>query len=293
MIRDFVYLKAKTVKEALDLLKEFKENNKIICGGQSLLILMRQGLVAPANLIDIKSIEELSYINFKPKIGLKIGAATTHSEIEKSSIIKKHYSVLIDMEKNLASNQTRNWGTIGGNLAHADPAGDPGPVLIALNATVKMANKERERTIPLEEFFIDYFETVLEDGELLLEVQLPVVPPKTATVYEKFNIIKNDQGIVSVAASITLDEKGSSCRDVRIVLGAAASIPIRAKKAEKLLIGQKLNNGLLEKIGKKASEEADPVADIHASEEYRRYLVEALTKRMVRKAWEQAKTQAR
>ena len=293
MIRDFIYSKATTVKEALDLLDKFKENYKIICGGQSLLILMRQGLVAPANLIDIKSIEELVYINYKPEAGLKIGAATTHTEIEKSSIIKKFYPVLIDMEMNLASVQTRNWGTIGGNLAHADPAGDPGPVLIALNATVKMADKEKERTIPLEEFFIDYFETALEDGELLLEVQLPVVPPKTATVYEKFNIIKNDQGIVSIAASITLDQKSSICRDARIVLGAAASIPIRAKKAEKLLIGQKLNNGLLEKIGKKASEEADPVADIHATEEYRRHLVEALTKRMVRKAWEQVKTQAR
>lgn len=293
MIRDFIYLKAKTVKEALDLLEEHKENYKIICGGQSLLILMRQGLVAPANLIDIKSIEELSYINFKPKVGLKIGATTTHSKIEKSSPVKKHYPVLVNMEKNLASVQTRNWGTIGGNLAHGDPAGDPGPVFIALNATVKMANRERERSIPLEEFFIDYFETALEDGELLLEVQLPVAPPRTATIYEKFNIIKNDQGIVSVAVSITMDEKASSCRDARIVLGAAASIPIRAKKAEKLLIGQKLDDSLLEKIGKKAFEEADPVADIHATEEYRRHLVEALTKRIVRKAWEQAKTQAR
>jgi carbon-monoxide dehydrogenase medium subunit len=196
------------------------------------------------------------------------------------------------MEENLASVQTRNWGTIGGNLAHGDPAGDPGPVFIAMNATVKMANKERERTMPIEEFFIDYFETSLEEGELLLEIQLPVAPPKTATVYEKFNIIKNDQGIVSVAASLTVDDGGSSCRDARIVLGAAAAIPVRAKKAEQILIGKKLDEGLLEKIGKKASEEADPVADIHATEEYRRHLVKALTKKMVRKAWEQAITLA-
>jgi carbon-monoxide dehydrogenase medium subunit len=270
MIQDFVYSRAKTVKEALDLIEKHKDDCKIVCGGQSLLILMRQGLVAPANLIDIKGIDELKYIKFQPKEGLKIGAGTTHSEIQKSSQIKKHYPLLIEMEENLASVQTRNWGTIGGNLSHADPAGDPGPVFIALNAMVKVANKERERAIPLEEFFIDYFETALEEGELLLEVQLPVVPPKTATVYEKFNIIKNDQGIVSVA-----------------------STPIRARKAEKLLIGQRLDDGLLEKIGKKASEEADPVADIHASEEYRRYLVKALTKRMVKKAWERAKIIAR
>jgi len=290
MIRDFVYSRAKTIKEALDLLEKHKDDYKIICGGQSLLILMRQGLVAPENLIDIKGVEELSYINFKPKEGLKIGATTTHREVEKSSITKKHYPVLVDMEENLASVQTRNWGTIGGNLAHGDPAGDPGPVFIALNAIVKMANMEKERILPLEEFFVDFFETALEEGELLLEVQLPAIPPKTAIMYEKFNIIKNDQGIVSVAASLTVDDGGSSCKDARIVLGAAAATPIRAKKAEQILIGKKLDEGLLEKIGKKASEEADPVADIHATEEYRRHLVKALTKKMVRKAWEQAIT---
>ena len=287
MIRDFAYFKTNTVKEALDLLDQYKEDYKIICGGQSLLILMRQGLVAPENLIDIKNVKELSYIGFVPQEGLTIGAATTHSEIEKSDLIKKHYNVLIDMENNLASNQTRNWGTFGGNLAHADPSGDPGPVLIALNATIKMANKQRERTMLLEEFFIDYFETVLEEGELLLSVQIPITPPRTAIVYEKFNIIKNDQGIVSVAVSITLDEAAESCRDVRIVLGAAASIPMRVKAAEQILLGKKLNNRLLDQIGDKASDEADPVTDIHATEAYRRSLVKVLTKKIVKKAWKQ------
>lgn len=290
MIRDFVYLRAKTVQEALDLLEKHKNDYKIICGGQSLLILMRQGLVAPENLIDIKGIKDLSYISFDKKEGLKIGATTTHCEIENSPLIKKNYPVLVDMEENLASIQTRNWGTIGGNLAHGDPAGDPGTLFIALNGLVKVANKEKERTLPLEEFFVDYFETVLEEGELLLEVQLPVIPPKTAVVYEKFNIIKNDQGIVSVAASITLDNGGVNCKDTRIVLGAAAPGPIRAKEAEKVIIGKKLNDRLLEQAGQKASEEADPVTDIHATETYRRYLVKALTKRMVKKAWEQART---
>ena len=287
MIRDFAYFKTNTVKEALDLLDQYKEDYKIICGGQSLLILMRQGLVAPENLIDIKNVKELSYIDFVPQEGLTIGAATTHSEIGKSDLIKKHCDVLIDMESNLASNQTRNWGTLGGNLAHADPSGDPGPVLIALNATIKMANKQRERTMLLEEFFIDYFETVLEEGELLLSVQIPITPPRTAIVYEKFNIIKNDQGIVSVAVSITLDEAAESCRDVRIVLGAAASIPMRVKAAEQILLGKKLNNRLLDQIGDKASDEADPVTDIHATEAYRRSLVKVLTKKIVKKAWKQ------
>ena len=292
MIHNFIYLRPKTVKEALDFLDQHKDDCKIICGGQSLLILMRQGLVTPEYLIDIKQVEELNYINFDPKKGLKIGAAATHRAIETSSVIKEHFPVLVDMEENLASIQTRNWGTIGGNLVHGDPAGCPAPVLIALNATVTLANKERERSMPLEAFTLDYFETALEEGELLQEIQVPVMPPKTAAVYEKFNLIKNDMAIVSVAASITLEEDGVGCRDARIVLGGAASIPYRAKEAEKLIVGEKLDKALLRRLGEKVSEEAEPVDDIHASEGYRRHLVTALTKKMVERAWKQAMTLA-
>ena len=292
MIRDFKYYRGSSLKETLELLDRHKDDHKIICGGQSLLILMRQALVVPENLIDIKNLKELSYIDFTSKEGLKIGATTTHREIENSPLIKKHCPILVEMEKNLASIQTRNWGTIGGNLAHGDPAGDPGTVLIALNATVRIAKKEKERKMPLEDFFVDYFETALEEGELLFEVRIPIAPPQTATVYEKFNIIKNDQGIVSVAISVTLDEAGISCRDVRIVLGAAASKPLRARQAEQLLIGNPLDDILLDEIGQKAFEEADPVTDIHATEAYRRQLVSVLTKKLVKKAWAQAGSSA-
>jgi len=289
MIHNFNYRRATSVKETLSLLEKFKEDYKIICGGQSLLILMRQGLVAPENLIDIKSVKEMSYIDYDPKNGLKIGAAITHREIEKSPLIKKYFPVLAEMEKNLASIQTRNWGTIGGNLAHGDPAGDPGPILIASNTTVKLASLERERILPLEDFFIDIFETALEEGELLIEIQVPILLKKTAMAYEKFNIIKNQQGIVSVAASVTMAEDGAGCKDARIVLGAAAATPLRAKEAEQMLIGKKIDTKLLASVGKKASEESDPVSDIHATETYRRFLVKDLTIKVTRKAWEQAK----
>ncbi len=293
MIRDFIYAKATTLKDALHLIDQHKEDYKIICGGQSLLILMRQGLVAPEYLIDIKNVGELDYIKFDEKEGLRIGATTTHRTIELSPLVKEKYPVLVEMEENLASVQTRNWGTIGGNLCHGDPAGDPGPVFMALNGSVKIASKQKTRILPLDELFIDYFETALQEGELLCEVQLPPIPPHTAVAYEKFNIIKNDQGIVSVAAAITLKNDGPGCKDARIVLGAAAPAPMRAKEAEKMLIGKEINPDLLEKVAEKASEEADPVADIHASEEYRRHLVSALTKKIVKKAWDQAKTLAK
>jgi carbon-monoxide dehydrogenase medium subunit len=289
MIHNFNYHRAITLKEALNQVEKSKEDYKIICGGQSLLILMRQGLVAPENLIDIKGVKEMNSIDYDPKDGLKIGATTTHREIEKSPLIKKYYPMLEEMEENLASVQTRNWGTIGGNLAHGDPSSDPAPILIAMNATVKIASQERERSLPLEDFFVDIFETALEEDELLTEIQVPIFPKKTAIVYEKFNIIKNHQGIVSVAVSITLAENGSECIDARIVLGAAAATPLRVKEAEGMLIGKKIDTKLLEGVGKKASEECDPVSDIHATETYRRALVKTLTIKITKKAWEQAK----
>jgi carbon-monoxide dehydrogenase medium subunit len=289
MIHPFHYHRASTKKEAFILMDKYQDDYKIICGGQSLLILMRQGLVAPENLIDIKRLKEMSYIHYDPKNGLTIGATTTHREIEKSPLIRKYFSVLEEAEKNIASIQTRNWGTIGGNLAHGDPAGDPAPILIAANATVKMASVEKERSLPLEDFTCDIFETVLEEGELLTEIQVPVFPKKTSLAYEKFSIIKNQQGIVSVAAWITMAENNTECKDARIVLGAAASIPFRAKEAEQMLIGEKIDNKLLSRVGKKASEECDPVGDIYATETYRRLLVKVLTEKTAQKAWEQAK----
>ena len=288
MIHDFMHLQPGSVKEALAMLAEHKDDCKVICGGQSLLIVMRQGLVQTEYLIDIKRLNELNYIKYDDKGGLKIGATTTHRAIEKSDVIAKKYPVLVDMEHKLASIQVRNWGTIGGNLAHADAAGDPAPVLTALKATVKVGNAKGERTIPLEEFYTDLFETAMEPGELVLEVQVPAPAPKTATAYQKFNLLESDQGIVAVAVSITLDA-GDTCKEARIVLGNAAPTSIRAKKAEAVLVGKKLTDALFEKAGEAASQECEPVGDIHASEEYRRHLIGVLTRRMAKTAFEQAK----
>jgi aerobic carbon-monoxide dehydrogenase medium subunit len=288
MIHDFTYLRPSNVKEAFAMLAEHQDDCKVICGGQSLLIVMRQGLVVTDYLIDLKKVDELNYITYDDKAGLKIGATTIHRAIEKSDVIAKKYPVLVDMEEKLASIQVRNWGTIGGNLAHADAAGDPAPVLIALDATIKVGGAKGERTMPLEEFYTDLFETALEPGEIVLEVCAPPVAPKTATTYKKFNLLESDQGIVSVAVTISLDADGT-CKVARIVLGNAASTTLRAKNAEALLVGRKLDDALFEKAGEAASAEAEPVGDIHASEDYRRHLIKVLTRRMAKAAWEQAK----
>jgi carbon-monoxide dehydrogenase medium subunit len=207
MIHDFNYLKPGTLKEALAMYAEH-EDCKVICGGQSLLIMMRQGMIAPEYLLDIKHIKELDYIQFDKKDGLKIGATTIHRSIEKSDVVKKNYPALVAMENKLASIQVRNWGTVGGNLAHADPAGDPAPVLIALKANIKVGSAKGDRTMPLEDFFVNYFETALDEGELVLEVQVPLAEPKTGAAYQKFNLLESDMGIIGVAASVTLNGNG-------------------------------------------------------------------------------------
>ncbi len=288
MIKDFEYFTPKTLKEALALLAKYGDDCKVICGGQSLLILMRQGLVAPKYLIDIKGVSELSYIK-DDKGGLKIGATTTHRTIEKSAVIKEKYPVLGEMETRLASIQTRNWGTIGGNICHADPAGDPVPVLIALKATLTMASTKGERNMPVEDFSLDYFEVALEPSELLTEIQIPAPLPRTGTAYTKFNIIESDLATVSVAVSITLGAGDGVCQDVRIVLGAAAPTAMRAKQAEAVLKGKKITDALLKEAGEIASTEADPISDIQASEEYRRELVKILVGRVGKEALARAK----
>jgi len=289
MIKDFKYFAPKTVEEALTLLTKYKENCKIIAGGQSMLILMKQGLIAPKYLIDIKGITTLDYVNYDKNEGLRIGSLTTHRTIETSPTIRNGFSVLAEMERNLASVETRNWGTIGGNLCHADPAGDPAPVLIALEGKLKMVGPNGERTMAVEDFFKDYFETALQADEILTEIQVPNPPPRTGTVYRKFSLLEGDYALVSAAVSITLGSKDDTCSDARIVLGAAAPVPMRAERAEKVLIGKELKDTLLQEAGKAASEEARPIADMHASEEYRRELVGVLVKRVAGEAWERAK----
>jgi len=281
IIFDLEYLAPKTLEEALTMFSQYdEEERKVIAGGQSLLIILRQRLITPKYLIDIKGISELDYIKFDEKEGLKIGALTTHRSVEKSPVIQKEFSVLAEMEGNIANVETRNWGTIGGDIAHCDPCADPIPVLIALNARLKMNGLNGERIVDAEDFAVDFYETVLQHDELFTEIQVPILPPNTGVKYTKFNQIAGDLALASVAMSITLDKDKKTCSDVRIALGGVAPAPMRAKNAEAILKGKKITDALLTEAGQAASEEASPTADIQASEEYRRDLVKVLVKRV-------------
>jgi carbon-monoxide dehydrogenase medium subunit len=290
IIFDFEYFNPKTLEEALKLLAKYGEEEcKVIAGGQSLTILLKQRLLTPQYLIDIKNVSGMDYIKFDEKEGLKIGALATHRAIEKSPVIISKFGILSEMEENLSSVETRNWGTIGGNVAHGDTAGDPVPTLIALNAKVKMASAKGERVIELEDFTTDYFETELGHDELLTEIQVPVMPPHTGAKYTKFSQITGDHATASVGMLITLDNDKATCKDVRIALGAVSPAPMRAKKAEEILKGKKIDEALLAKAGQVASEECRPESDAEVSAEYKRELVKVLVKRVGGEALERAK----
>jgi len=288
-MRDFEYLPTKTIKEACSLISQYKEEGKILAGGQSLITLLRQKLINPSYLIDIKGVTELDYLTFDEKKGLRMGALTTHRAIEKSPLIRSKYQVLSEMEKSVASVQTRNWGTIGGNLCSADPIGDPAPSLIALNAKIKIVSSRDGKTIPLEGFFTDYFTTILEPDEILTEIHLPPPVAHTGVVYMKFSTIEAGIKIVSTSTSIILDSDKQTCKDARIVMSAVAPVPFNARKAGELLIGKKINDDLIAEAAQLASEETNPTADVHASAEFRREIAKVLVRRAVKEAFEKAK----
>jgi carbon-monoxide dehydrogenase medium subunit len=288
-MKDFEYIAPKTVRETLPLLSQYQKEAKIMAGGQSMLVLMRQGLLAPEYVIDIKALSELNYIDYDERKGLRIGALTTHRDIEKSPVIMKYFKVLSEMERSLATIQTRNWGTIGGNLCHGDPAGDPAPVFIALNAKLKLIGQGQERIIEMERFSKDMLEVDLEPSEMLSEIQITNPKPHTGIAHEKLMVMQGDAGIVGAAVSITLKSGNGICEDARIALSNAASIPLRAKEAEKRLIGKTITLPLLDEVGQVASQEAEPPADVHGSTEYRKEMIKVFVRRAAIRALERAK----
>ncbi len=289
MIADFEYFAPKTVAKALSLLSQYKEEAKIIAGGQSMLVIMKQGLLTPEYLIDIKGLAALDYIKYDEGKGLRIGALSVHRAVEKSPLVQKHFGVLSEMERNLATIQTRNWGTIGGNLCHGDPAGDVAPVLIALKAKLKLASAKRERTIEVEEFSKDYLEVALGPAEMLTEIQVPAPPPHTGVACDKLMVMKGDMGIVGAAVSITLSPGNGVCQDARIALSNCAAIPLRVKEAEKRLIGKVISDALLAEAGEVAATEVSPVSDVHGSAEYKREMTKVFVRRVAAKALERAR----
>ncbi len=286
----FEYMPAKTVKEACDLISQYGEEAKILGGGQSLVVLMKQDFVSPSYIIDIKDISDLDYIRYDEKDGLRIGALTTHRSLETSALVQDKFFMLAEMEHTLASVAVRNWGTLGGNLAHADPASDLAPTLMALGAEVTVTGANAERVISLDDFFIGYFETALRPDELLTEIHVPN-SGQGGGIYSKFALRATDLAVVSVATHLIFDpDNPDLCKNVRIVMGSVGPTPLRAKRGEDLLKGQTIDDTLIEEAARLAAEDAQPTTDINGSEQYKREIVHVLVRRSIKEAAARAST---
>jgi len=287
----FKYLPAKTVNEACDFLSQYGEEAKLLGGGQSLVNLMKENLVNPAYIIDIKGLTDLDYIRYDKKDGLRIGALATHRAVETSDIVKENFPMLAEMERTLASAAVRNWGTVGGSLAHADPASDLAATLLALGAQVTLTRTAGERVVSLDDFLIDYFETALQPDELLTEIHVPNSGWGKGFYY-KFAQRATDLAVVSVAVCLMLDHDDQNlCKNIRIGMGSVGPTSLRSRRGEDLLKGQAITDTLIDEAARVSAEDAQPTTDINGSEEYKRELVRVLVARSIKEAVNRASTQ--
>jgi carbon-monoxide dehydrogenase medium subunit len=286
----FNHFKPKTIEETCSLLRQYNGSATVVAGGTDLVVRMKRRDVTPDILIDISYIPGLNKIEYNQVSGLKIGPICTHSDLKFSPDIREKFGILAQAAHTVGSVQVRNLGTIGGNLCHASPASDLAPALIALNARVKISGLQGTALLDLENFFEGTGKTVLKSDEILAGVEVPKPSPHSAGVYLKQGPRKAmDIAVVSVAVVVCLAEKGSKCDYVRIALGAVAPTPIRTRRAEDFLRGEVIDDDLVRQAAKVASEEAKPVSDLRGSAEFRKTIIEILTKQTITEAIEQAK----
>lgn len=290
-MRNFGYFEPGTISEACSLLSRYGSSCKILAGGTDLLVRMKQGTLAPKYVVNIKKIPGLDTIGTGTNGELRIGALTLIHALERTLATDERFDAIGQAAFLLGSPQIRNVATVGGNLCNAAPSADMAPPLIALRATVEIAGAKGSRALPLEDFFAGPGSTVLNSSEMLTQISVPKPAPNSGVSYKKIGRIKLvDLAVVGVAARVCLnqDQGDSLCESVRIVLGAVAPTPMRAKRAEAILTGKTIDDALIEKVSQTSSEEAKPISDVRGSDKYRRQMVKVLTARAIRNALEKA-----
>ena len=286
----FDYFAPGTLDEALALLAEHGDEAKPLAGGQSLIPAMNFRLARPRVLVDLNRVGALSYIRAE-KSGLEIGAMTRQRAVERSDVVARAAPLLTEAMPAIAHPQIRNRGTVGGSIAHADPSAELPAVALALDARFRARSATGERTIVAADFFKGMLETALEPGELLVEIALPPLRPRTGTAFLEVARRHGDYALVGVAAVVTLDATGR-CQAARIALLSVGDGPVLAVEAGKTLVGQKRSDELLRAAADAAAKrDVDPPSDIHASAAYRRRLVDVLTRRALARAFERAEIQ--
>lgn len=282
-MRHFEYIKVKTLEEAIHLLAEYGERAHLLAGGTDVLVKLKQRQMAPEVLIDIKGISDLRGIEYQDGKGVKIGPLTTIREIERSPLVQKHLPVLSHAASLLGSVQIRHRATIGGNLCNALPSADIGAYLIGMGARVVAVSLSGKRTLLVEELFMGSGRNSLRPDEVVSVIEIPAWPQYMGGAYIKHAVKKAvDVAIVCVAAVVVTDPLKKFFKEARIVLGAVGSVPIRPKGAEEYLRGRPIEDGVIERVGELASEEARP----RSSVEYKTEMVKVLTRRAIKQALE-------
>lgn len=282
---EFEYHAPTSLDEAIALLTEHGDDAKILAGGQSLIPAMRFRLAAPETLIDINGIDGMSYIR-EDNGHLAIGAMTTETDLEDSDIVSKDFDMLADAALVIADPVVRNKATIGGNLAHSDPANDHPAVMLAYGAEIIAMGPAGTRVIPIDDFFIGLFENSMTDDEIMTEIRVPRPAAGSGGAYIKIERKVGDYAISAVGVQLTMD--GNKVASARVGLTNVSPVPMRSPGAEAALIGNELTDEVLEAAGKAAAADCDPSADLRGTVDYKRDLTRILVKRAAKKAAERA-----
>ena len=274
-MRKFEYLKPDSIKETISILSQYGGKAKILNGGTDLIVEIRDKIIQPEYVVDIKAIPQLNKITYSEQDGLHIGATVTLNEISNSKVVQRNYPILAEACKTVGSYQVRNRATLVGNISNASPAADTAPPLLVLEAKVDIIGPTGEKIVPINEFFTGVKKNILKKGEIVTCVIVPSLRDEWTGVYRKQGRRKDvDLATVGVAVVCIRDE-------IRIALGAVAPTPIRAFKTEELLKGKTIDESLLEKAGISVLTEVSPISDVRSSQEYREEIIKVLVRRAV------------
>jgi len=287
LLPKFEYLSCETLEEACALLSKYRGEARVLSGGTDLIVKMKHKMMTPDYIINIKRIPGLSYIRAYKDHGVNIGTLTTLQAIKNSPLIKKVFPALYDAAGVLGTRQVRNLATIGGNLCNASPAAECAPPLLALSAKVRIKGEKGRKLMDLKDFFIGPGETALGQDEILDEIQIPEPPARSGGVYLKHSTRRIDVAMVGVAVIAQMEE--NRFKDIRIALGAVGPTPLRAPKAEEVLIGKEPVEKWTNKAANVASDESFPIDDIRGYSDYRKKMVGILVKKAIDGAMARAK----
>jgi carbon-monoxide dehydrogenase medium subunit len=282
MISPFHLHRPTSIEQACSLLSQHGDEARILAGGSELILLLKMSLISAVHIVDIKGVAGLDRIEFEPRAQtLKIGGLVTHRSLEISPVVLEHFPLLAEMEQHVANVRVRNVGTLAGNLCFAEPHADPGTLLSAFDARIKVRSTRRERNLDIADFFVDYYQTALEQDEILTEIEIPKLSRNWSGTYLRFCPGERP----SVAVALIVEWADGVCAGARFALGCVGPKPIRAKEIELALRGKRageISAGALE-IGGEVALLCDPPPDIWGSVEYKRQIVKTLVSRGLRK----------